>query len=99
MVAGYRAWQAKGRQVGRGETAIKVFGPVTTREPKLDVQGRPVRDADGKPVQEIRIVGLKPVNVFDVSQTDGDPLPEPPQAKLLTGQAPPGLWDALTDVR
>ena len=50
MVAGYRAWQAKGRQVGRGETAIKVFGPVTTREPKLDVQGRPVRDADGKPV-------------------------------------------------
>ena len=33
MVAGYRAWQAKGRQVRRGETAIKVFGPVTTREP------------------------------------------------------------------
>lgn len=31
MVAGYRAWQAKGRQVRRGETAIKVFGPVTTR--------------------------------------------------------------------
>jgi len=95
MVAGYRAWQAKGRQVRRGETAIKVFGPVTTREPKLDVQGRPIRDADGKPVQEVRIVGVKPVSVFDVSQTDGDPLPEPPQATLLTGQAPPGLWDAL----
>ena len=95
MVAGYRAWQAKGRQVRRGETAIKVFGPVTTREPKLDVQGRPVRDVDGKPVHEVRIVGVKPVNVFDVSQTDGDPLPEPPQATLLTGQAPPGLWDAL----
>ena len=95
MVAGYRAWQAKGRQVRRGETAIKVFGPVTTREPKLDVQGRPVRDAHGKPVHEVRIVGVKPVSVFDVSQTDGDPLPEPPQAELLTGQAPPGLWDAL----
>lgn len=95
MVAGYRSWQAKGRQVRRGETAIKVFGPVTTREPKLDVQGRPIRDADGKPVQDVRIVGVKPVSVFDVSQTDGDPLPEPPQATLLTGQAPPGLWDAL----
>ena len=41
------------------------------------------------------MVGVKPVSVFDVSQTDGDPLPEPPEAKLLTGQAPPGLWDAL----
>ncbi len=95
MVAGYRAWQAKGRQVRRGEQSIKVFGPVTTREPRLDDQGRPVRGADGKPVQEVRIVGVKPVSVFDVSQTDGDPLPEPPQATLLTGQAPPGLWDAL----
>jgi len=95
MVAGYRAWQAKGRQVRRGEQSIKVFGPVTTREPKLDDQGRPVRGADGKPVQEVRIVGVKPVSVFDVSQTDGDPLPEPPKATLLTGQAPPGLWDAL----
>ena len=95
MVAGYRAWQAKGRQVRRGETAIKVFGPVTTREPKLDAHGNPVRGEDGKPVQEVRIVGVKPVSVFDVSQTDGDPLPQPPQATLLTGQAPPGLWDAL----
>jgi integrase len=95
MVAGYRAWQAKGRQVRRGEQSIKVFGPVTTREPKLDDHGRPVRSADGKTVQEVRIVGVKPVSVFDVSQTDGDPLPEPPQATLLTGQAPPGLWDAL----
>lgn len=95
MVAGYRAWQAKGRQVRRGETSIKVFGPVTTRELKLDVQGRPVRDAEGKPVQEVRIVGVKPVSVFDVSQTDGDPLPTPPEASLLTGQAPPGLWDVL----
>lgn len=95
MVAGYRAWQAKGRQVRRGETSIKVYGPVTARAPKLDEQGRPVRDAAGKPVQEVRIVGVKPVSVFDVSQTDGDPLPEPPQATLLTGQAPAGLWDAL----
>ena len=95
MVAGYRAWQAKGRQVRRGETAIRVFGPVTAGTPKLDVHGHPVRDADGKPVQDVRIIGVKPVSVFDVLQTDGDPLPTPPQPELLTGQAPEGLWQAL----
>ena len=95
FVAGYRAWQARGRQVRRGEASIKVFGPVTKREPKTDVNGTPVRDAEGKPVLETRIVGVKPVSVFDVSQTDGDPLPEPPQATLLSGQAPEGLWASL----
>lgn len=95
MVAGYRAWQAKGRQVRRGETSIKVYGPVTTREPKADMNGHPIRDADGKPVHEVRIVGVKPVSVFDVSQTEGEPLPTPPKASLLTGQAPDGLWNAL----
>ena len=95
MVAGYRAWQARGRQVRRGETSIKVYGPVTAREPKTDPNGQPIRDTDGKPVHEVRIVGVKPVSVFDVSQTEGEPLPTPPQASLLTGQAPDGLWDAL----
>ena len=95
MVAGYRAWQARGRQVRRGETSIKVYGPVTTREPKTDPNGHPIRDTDGKPVHEVRIVGVKPVSVFDVSQTDGEALPTPPQASLLTGQAPDGLWNAL----
>lgn len=91
----YRAWQAKGRQVRRGETAIRVLGPVTQRVQKLDQLGNPVRDADGKPVTGVRIVAVKPVSVFDVSQTDGDPLPEPPQPSLLPGEVPPGLWDAL----
>lgn len=95
LIAGYRAWQANGRQVLRGETAIKVFGPITKREPRLDREGQPVRDVDGKPLFSVRIVGLKPVSVFDVSQTDGDPIPERPVSELLTGQAPPGLWGSL----
>ena len=95
LVAGYRAWQAKGRQVRRGEPAIRVLGPVTVRDRKVDEQGRPVMDATGKPIVQVRVVGVKPVSVFDVSQTDGDPLPEAPRSELLTGQAPPGLWDAL----
>ena len=42
-----------------------------------------------------KVSGFRPTYVFDVAQTTGDPLPEPPAPQLLTGQAPPGLWDAL----
>jgi hypothetical protein len=34
------------------------------------------------------------VHVFDIAQTEGDPLPDVPPA-LLTGQALAGLWDDL----
>lgn len=95
LVAGYRAWQAKGRQVRRGETGIRVFGPVTKRLPKEDASGGPVLGPDGKPELAIRVVGVRPLSVFDVSQTDGEPLPEVPRARLLAGDAPVGLWEAL----
>ncbi len=94
-VAGYRAWQAKGYQVRRGEKAIRVLGPVTKRVPVLDDAGKPVLDADGKPREIRKLVGVTPVSVFDISQTDGPPPPEHPVPVLLTGQAPPGLGDSL----
>ena len=94
-VAGYRAWLARGRQVRRGEKAIQVFAPVTRRVPRLDAAGNPVRGADGKPVIETQMVGVKPASVFDVSQTEGVPLPQQPDAQLLTGEAPLGLWASL----
>ncbi len=94
-VAGYRAWQAKGYQVRRGERAIRVLGPVTRREPVLDAAGNPLFDADGQPREVRRLVGVRPVSVFDIAQTDGPSPPEHPVPVLLTGQAPPGLWDSL----
>ena len=94
-VAGYRAWAARGRQVRRGEKAIQVLAPVTQRVPRLDASGNPVVGPDGKTVLETRMVGVKPASVFDVSQTEGVPLPEQPDAQLLTGEAPPGLWASL----
>jgi DNA primase len=42
-----------------------------------------------------RVAGFRVAHVFDVDQTNGDPLPERPSPVLLAGQAPPGLWDAL----
>ena len=94
-VAGYRAWQALGRQVRKGEKAIKVLGPVTRKVTRQDANGNPVRDGDGQPVLALQMVGVKPVSVFDVSMTEGAALPEPPQPQLLVGEAPPGLWESL----
>ncbi len=97
-VAGYRAWQAKGYQVRRGEKAIRILGPVTRRAQLLDPSGSPVLDSDGRPRETRQIIGVKPVSVWDVSQCDGPPIPEAPRPVLLTGQAPPGLWEALAEV-
>ena len=94
-VAGYRAWQAKGYQVRRGEKAIRVLGPVTKRVPLMDVAGNQLLDADGRPREGRQLVGVRPVAVFDITQTDGPPPPEHPVPVLLTGQAPSGLWDSL----
>lgn len=96
LIAGYRTWQQKGRQVRRGESAVRILGPVTKRLPLLDeTTGQPVTDPSGQPTLKTRVVGFAPVSVFDISQTDGPVLPEPVRPVLLAGQAPDGLWDAL----
>ena len=98
MVAGYRGWQAKGHQVRRGEQAIKVFAPVTRTVPLEDANGRPVLDDTGQQVTRRQLVGVKPASVFDASQVDPPPQLQRPQPTLLTGEAPPGLWDALAQL-
>ena len=83
LVAGYNKWRDEfHRNVKKGEKAIKILAPApfkTKKEvPKLDAQGRPVMGQDGKPVtevQEIQVPAFKIVSVFDVSQTEGEPLP------------------------
>lgn len=97
-VAGYRAWQAKGYQVRRAEKAIKVLGPITRTVALLDSQGHPVFDESGRARERRQLVGVRPVSVFDISQTDGPPAPKPPAPQLLTGQAPEGLWQGLADI-
>jgi len=99
LVAGYTTWQKSfHRQVTRGEHGIRILAPVTRRLPKLKPDGTPVLDDKGKPLMATQIVGVKPTSVFDISQTTGDPVPEPPQPALLTGQAPDGLWRALANL-
>ena len=77
-VCGYRSWLAKGYQVRKGETAIRILGPITRRVPLLDPSGRPLLDPDGRPRETRELIGTKAVAVFDISQCDGPPVPEPP---------------------
>ncbi|HJC63207.1 MAG TPA: DUF4316 domain-containing protein [Candidatus Blautia merdavium] len=83
LVAGYNKWRDDfHRNVKKGEKAIKILAPAPFKAKKevqkLDAQGRPVMEKDGKPVtevQEIQVPAFKIVSVFDVSQTEGEPLP------------------------
>ena len=84
MVAGYTAWQKNfGRQVNRGEKAIKIFAPMTyKRKKEVDMidqaTGQPLRNPDGsvrKEIIEVTVPSFRVTNVFDISQTSGPPLP------------------------
>lgn len=83
LVAGYNAWQKVNRNVVRGEKGIEIVGyapkTIWVNERVLDDHGKSVLDEHGKQVYEKRrekIPAYKPVYVFDVSQTRGEPLPD-----------------------
>ena len=85
LVAGYNKWKNQfERHVKRGEHGITIIAPTPYKkkieEQKLDPDTKaPVLDADGKVImeeKEIEIPLFRPVKVFDISQTDGKPLPE-----------------------
>ena len=92
LVAGYNKWKNQfERHVKRGEHGITIIAPTPYKkkieEQKLDPDTKaPILDAEGKAVMEEREVEIpmfRPVKVFDVSQTDGKPLPE--LASTLSG--------------
>lgn len=89
LVAGYRAWQRLGRQVRKGEKGIAILAPC--------VQRTKVEDHDGGERELRRLRRFRVAYVFDVSQTDGEPLEdlEAIRPRLLGGGAPGGIWDAL----
>lgn len=108
LVQGYRAWQDMGRQVRKGEKGLTILGP------RMGITGW--RDGDGTithaagqisktdvpdgatPVRSM--VGVTPVTVFDVAQTEGDPLPQNPvpEPVALDGPAPDGMRAGLESI-
>ena len=96
LVAGYQKWQNQfSRHVLRGEKGITIIAPtpykIKVKQEKLDPDTKqPLLDADGKTIteeKEVQIPMFRPVKVFDVSQTDGKPLPEQVKSPVaeLTG--------------
>ena len=95
LVAGFNKWKNQfARHVKKGEHGITIIAP-TPYKKKIEEMKRdpdthaPILDADGMAVmeeKEIEIPMFRPVKVFDVSQTDGKPLPE--LASSLSGTVP-----------
>ena len=95
LVAGFQKWKNQfERHVKKGEHGITIIAP-TPYKKKIEEMKRdpdtqaPILDADGKAVMEEKVIEIplfRPVKVFDVSQTDGKPLPE--LASSLSGTVP-----------
>lgn len=72
MVAGYRKWQSAGRQVRKGEKSIAILAPMIKKD---------------EATKEGKVIGFRSVNVFDVAQTEGEAIPQRPQANLIAGDS------------
>lgn len=82
MCQSFTGWKEMGRFVKKGEKGIRVMAPapykIEREQDKLDGNGKPMLDADGEPVKEkveVKVNAFKPVSTFDISQTDGEPVP------------------------
>jgi len=82
QVAGYNTWKNLGRQVMKGEAGIRILAPMTGTDEETGEQ---------------RTFGFRTVAVFDVSQTEGEGIVEPP-VELLSGEAPEGIYGSLVAI-
>ncbi|MCM3113602.1 ArdC-like ssDNA-binding domain-containing protein [Lederbergia lenta] len=71
LVAGLKTWNKFGRQVNKGSEAIKILAPITKKEKEIDEKTK-------KEVEKNVVKGFRMVNVFDVNDTNGVPLPTTP---------------------
>lgn len=104
LVMSAAQWRQVGRYPARGSTALRIWAPRRTPQPKPAPPG-----TDGADPSDAQPAGRAPavrnpeerarfilVPVFDVAQTDGEPLPvQPTPVPPPPGQAPDGMWDAL----
>ena len=84
MCQSFTNWKEVNRHVRKGEKGIRILAPAPYKmqkeQEKVDASGKTVLDKDGEPVKEtveVPINAFKPVSTFDVSQTEGEPIPSP----------------------
>ena len=105
QVAGFNRWKSLGRFVKKGEKGIAIFAPCKYRQkeesqesPSPTSNGDLGSSSDSESPQSTHVIkGFRVVHVFDISQTEGEPLEDldAVRPKLLDGSAPEGIWDAL----
>jgi hypothetical protein len=83
-VAGFQAWRTMGRFVRKGEKGIAILAPIVTR-----------RDAESSDDNARAVLGFRAAYVFDVEQTDGEPLPTPCEASGEPGAKTASLKTAI----
>jgi len=91
VVAGFKKWQEMGRHVKRGEKALWILAPCTRKFVE--------RDETGEEKERVVVTGFRGVPVFDASQTEGEPLPEPPYIEVtddLDTPVPEEMTDKIT---
>ena len=84
MCQSFTNWKEVNRHVRKGEKGIRILAPAPYKmqkeQEKVDASGKTVLDKDGEPVKEtveVTINAFKPVSTFDISQTEGEPIPTP----------------------
>lgn len=75
-VAGFQTWKELGRYVKKGERGILIIAPMRCRKKSDVAQALDIKTSDA----DESFIRFRAVHVFDVSQTDGQPLPEPVRA-------------------
>lgn len=86
QVAGFNKWKDLGRSVNKGEKAIWIQAPMIVKKKNDNGEDEP------------RVIGFKPVPVYDVAQTSGKPLPQPPLViSHEQGQAPARMAEDLAE--
>lgn len=82
-VAGFHTWRKMGRFVTKGQKGISIFAPIVRKQDgETDKEGGRLELTAKGPR---RVAGFRGATVFDVSQTEGDPLPEAPEHNATEG--------------
>ena len=106
MCQSFGGWKDMNRHVKKGEKGIRILAPAPYKmereQDKLDGNGKAILDKDGEPIKEkveVTINAFKPVSTFDISQTEGDPIPTIGVAELSGSvEGYKTLLEAIQDV-
>ena len=95
LIAGYNSWKNNfNRQVNKGEHAIKILAPY-----QIKIKLEKDQENNEEPTQEeVKVTRFHLVNVFDISQTTGDPIPEFVTDLKGTSHDADALIEAIQDV-